>query len=200
MRRVYRVLKVKSDFNRVIALNDKNAIGYYYRGYCHSELGNKDEAVRDYSEAIDIDPDFAPAYYNRGIILSADNLYKDALTDFTKAIVLVPQDSDAYIQRKNVQFSLGKEKLAKGNVEIALMDYRGAIEDYTMGISYNPGNGEAYYNRGLVYLELKVEDKALADFQQAAAIFRSQGNEEGYQWSLEQIGALQLRVGIAHRN
>ena len=138
------------DFNRVIALDGQNT--------CHSELGNKREAMRNYNKAIEIYPDFARAYYNRDIIRTRDlHLYEDALRDFNNAIFLDPEDSDTYIQRENVQFSL--------------MYYQSAIEDYTIGINYNSENGEAYYNRGLVYLQLEDQDKALADFQQAAAIF-----------------------------
>lgn len=43
-------------YDKVIALDNKNAPAYLNRGYCHEQLGNLRDAAADYRKALQIDP------------------------------------------------------------------------------------------------------------------------------------------------
>ncbi|MGC8864698.1 MAG: tetratricopeptide repeat protein [Bacteroidales bacterium] len=43
-------------YDKVIALDNKNAPAFLNRGYCHEQLGNLREAAADYRRALEIDP------------------------------------------------------------------------------------------------------------------------------------------------
>lgn len=54
-----------------------------------------------------------------------------------------------------------------------LKRYQEAIDIYTMGIQQYPNSPELYRHRGHRYITLRQLDKAIADFQQAAALAKS---------------------------
>ncbi len=62
---------------------------------------------------------------------------------------------------------------------------------YNEAIRLNPQYATAYNNRGNSYSDLGEDQKAIADFQQAANLFQQQGNTELYQKVLNIIKELQ---------
>ena len=67
-----------------------------------SDLGRKEDAIKDYTKAIEINPQYFKAFFNRGILyyqyllgksLSALGRKEDAIKDYTKAIEINPQDA-----------------------------------------------------------------------------------------------------------
>ena len=48
-------------FNYSVKVKPQYAEGYYYRGICEDELGNRDQALDDIDEAIALKPDFTEA-------------------------------------------------------------------------------------------------------------------------------------------
>ena len=65
-----------------------------------SDLGRKDDAIKDYTKAIEINPQYFEAFFNRGILYDqyflGISLYRlgrkeDTIKDYTKAIEINPQ-------------------------------------------------------------------------------------------------------------
>ena len=85
-------------------------------------LGEYENAIRDFDEAIRLDPDYHLAYYTRG------TLYSSKLQDHARAV----QDLDKCIEL-NSQFPLAYQNRgvaynAMGNREQACQDWRRACE------------------------------------------------------------------------
>lgn len=55
----------------------------------------------------------------------------------------------------------------------------------------NPKLANTYYNRGLLYINLKNNQLAIQDFQQAASIYKAENSTADYQDALARIKELQ---------
>jgi len=141
--------------NQVLATR-QSAAAYSYRAYAKHDLGDKQGAISDYTQAISINPQYTAAYVNRGIAKYDLGDKQGAIADYTQAISINPQDAVAYHNRGTTKYHLG--------------DKQGAIADYTQAISINPQYADAYYNRGLNKSDLGDKHGAIADFSLAIAI------------------------------
>ena len=155
-----------TDYGKVIALNPDDADAYYNRGNIRSELGDKAGAITDYGKVIALNPDDANIYYNRGIALSELGDLTGGIVDFNKSIALNPDNADAYYNRGFVRYKLG--------------DKAGAITDYDKSIALNPDFADAYANRGVARFELGDNVEAIANLNNAATLYKQQGNQERY--------------------
>ena len=152
-----------SYFTQAIQKDSKNHLAYSYRGLSYSLIGDKQQAIKDYSRAIELNSNLSNARYNRGLILSRDlKKYDEALRDFEELIKRNPRDADALFERGNIYFQ-------KGNKQQAL-------NDYTTAIRLNKQLGDAFYNRGIIYHQKKKNEQALEDLRRARDIFASQEN------------------------
>ena len=59
-----------------------------------------------------------------------------------------------------------------------------------MRIELNPNFAHAYYNRGNSYQKLAENQRALADFREAARLYQQQGNTTWYQKANDRIRQL----------
>jgi tetratricopeptide (TPR) repeat protein len=167
------------DYDEAIAINPKLAHAYSNRALLKKDkLSDVQGALRDYNQAIAINPKLAIAYSNRGL-LKKDKLndVQGALKDYNQAIVINPKDYYAYSNR-------GLLKIVK------LKDDQGALRDFNQAIAINPKFAVAYNNRA--YLKIKSNDRigAVKDFQQAAKLFREQGQTRYLQNAIEVLQEL----------
>ena len=81
-----------------IANAQTDDLNYFSSGLAKADLGDKKEAIEDYTKAIEIDPKNASAYHNRGLAKVDLGDEKGALEDYVKAIELNPR----YILYKKV--------------------------------------------------------------------------------------------------
>ena len=107
------------------------------RGVLYEAAGDREAAIRDYSEVIKIDPTSAVAYFNRGNVHDQMGEHERAIADYTEAIKLDPTDADVFNNR-------GQSYDAKGEPDLA-------IADYSQSIRLNRDNPRAFFNRGLAY-------------------------------------------------
>ena len=103
----------------------------------HELSGERDAAVKDYTEAIKIDDTNALAFFNRGNAYDQLGQVDLAIADYTRAIKLDPTDPDFYNNRGQVYDSRGEHDFA--------------ISDYTEAIRLDATNARPFYNRGLSY-------------------------------------------------
>ncbi|MDB9446377.1 tetratricopeptide repeat protein [Anabaena sp. CS-542/02] len=151
----------------------QNAQFYFNRGFDRSDLGDKQGAIDDYTQAIHIDPNFALAYFNRGVDRSNLGDKQGAIDDYTQAIHIDPNYANAYNNRGNARSNLG--------------DKQGAIDDYTQAIQIDPNYANAYFNRGLARSKLGDNQGAIDDFETAANIYKRQGKTKDYQTAMDRI-------------
>lgn len=69
------------------------AMAYFMKGRALHQLGNTQEALKEYSLAIQIDKDFAQAYYYRGVVKIATDRKRSGCEDIRIAIKLGNEDA-----------------------------------------------------------------------------------------------------------
>lgn len=139
-----------ADCDRVLTLDPGRADIYGLRGRCHAELGNTEQALRDYAEAIRGDPDHAPQYVQWRAELHLEcerptELHADSET----LIQWEPTNPVGYFLR-------GMAWALKGQWEEALRDY-----DRAQAMA--PGHLPSLLARAHVYLRLGRAGEAEAD-------------------------------------
>jgi len=117
------------------------------------DLGNYEDAIKQFTTAINLSPEFGEAYNNRGLAYCGMGDYDKALADFGQAIQLLPSSAMPYSNR--------------GATYLAMGDHTNALADLEKAIQLNPRFGKAHYIRGLAYLEMENYDNAIADFGKA---------------------------------
>ncbi len=127
-------------------------------------------ALAQYHTAIELNPQHALAYTGRGISQYQLGGIIEAMSDYTHAIDLDPNLAIAYYRR--------------GIVHYVVKNYARAFADYDRAILLQSGSAAelsptyalAHANRGYVYRQLGDEQEASLSFQQAAQLFKRQGN------------------------
>ena len=69
-------------------------------------------------------------------------------------------------------------------------NYDAALADLNRAIQLDPTYALAYNNRGQTYVHLGKYREAIADWQQAADLYRQQGSEADYQRLIQAIEQL----------
>ena len=134
----------------------QSAEAYHYRGNAKSDIGDKQGAIADHSQAIAINPRDADLYYNRGNAKSDLGDNQEAIADYNQALSINPRHAIAYLNRGNAKHDLG--------------DKQGAIADYNQALSINPQYADAYRNRGISYEDTGDLDRACRDWRVAASL------------------------------
>jgi tetratricopeptide (TPR) repeat protein len=116
------------NFNKLIEMEDEEALNYRHRGAIYYYLSLFDEALSDFSRAINIDENYADAYYWRGLV-NLELSPKQSIEDFSKAIELDPDNEKHYLDRACAH---SMEK-----------DFKSAKNDVVSSIKINPDNPSA---------------------------------------------------------
>jgi tetratricopeptide (TPR) repeat protein len=134
-----------------------------------------DSATALGSSETQIDPnDNGKAYFEQARIKNQKKDYQGAITDLNRAIQINPNNADFHEYRASVK----REQ----------KNYQGALADFNRAIQINPNNPTFYADRGnLKFHNLKNRSGAIKDWQQAAKLFRQQGDIRGYEFMLDVI-------------
>lgn len=114
---------------------------------------------------IRLDSTFEGGYGNLAFLYSELGEFEKALKVSNKLLSFKPKEAFALNNR--------------GYIKYKLNDLLGALEDVNNSILYVPGNSYAFRNRGLIYIAMKKNKEACADFQKAVNLGFSKeyGNE-----------------------
>ena len=156
--------------NRVLATR-QSAEAYYLRAYAKGDLGDKQGAIADYTQAITINPQDSKSYNNRGYAKAESGDKQGAIADFNQAIGIDPQVAITYVNRGAAKHDLG--------------DKQGAIADYSQAIAIDPQWALAYYNRGISKYDLGDKQGACSDYKTAVSL----GNQSTAQYLQSDRGA-----------
>ncbi len=144
-------------YERAIAIEPNNAIGYSNLGVIKQQLGEFAEAIAYYRQALEIDPNLAETLSNLGSALADAGETAEAIATYDRALSLNPNCAEALI-------NLGLAREEEG-------DLVEAINCYQQAIQVNPNCAEAYLNLGIVLEEQGKLDEALVVCQQAIQQF-----------------------------
>jgi tetratricopeptide (TPR) repeat protein len=177
-------------FTQAIALNNKKADAYSYRGIANGYLGQYQEAIADHTQAIQLDKKDHVSYNNRGEARINLGQYQEALKDLNKAIDINKKFAPAYYNRANAKVKLERYEEAiedynkaikldenyvdayinRGNAKVKLERYAETIDDNTKAIQLDCEQPLAYSVRGDAYYNLKNYEKAIRDYDKAISL------------------------------
>jgi tetratricopeptide (TPR) repeat protein len=163
--------------NWAIAIDDKDALAYCYRGLVRSLAGQKKEALADLNRSLQLDSQNLLAYRNRGELKAKIGDYGGALVDLERVFQAKTPDAEVLLVRANIYQQTG--------------NYLAAIADYTQSLQLSPNQPEAYYQRAMANARVEEIKQAIADYQQAATLYSEQNNWESYQNTLEKLKQFQ---------
>ncbi|MFZ1029201.1 MAG: trypsin-like peptidase domain-containing protein [Limnoraphis robusta] len=184
------VAPIKTGFNAAIPIN------LFIRQLSETQLKLEDIQIDDTpttatDSTLSLDnPADAKTFFFRGLTFLDQGYAWEAIEDFNQALKHDPNLPEAY-------FNLGLARTvlaANFTSEVGTVRGSNPIPDYTEAIRLNPGYADAYYNRGLAYLELKKLDLAIADFKQAAQLYRKLGREASYRDAVNRIQELETSM------
>lgn len=199
------------DFNKAIALDNKDALTYYKRGIVRFNQRDYQGANDDFTQVINLSGDYVPAYFNRGLTRQILKDDQGMLGDFDKVVSLEPNDAEAYNNRAAARSALGDRDGAIADLTQVIRmrpnlvipynnrarlrnrqgDKQGAIADFNEIIRIEPDSGAAYYNRGVIRYQMGDKPGAIADLQKAVELFQKKGETDYYQKAQERLVRMQ---------
>lgn len=201
-------------------LDPTNAAAHFNRATTRYDLGDRQGAVADYTQALEIDRENDVAYNNRGLARFETGDKQGAIADFDAALQINPQNAIAYYNRGFVRSDLGDKLSAiadytqaiqirpnftlaylyRGLIRTRLGNKQGAIEDYSAAISINPQDAMSRFYRGLAYFKQGQKGKAATDLREAARLFAEQKDKVNRQRALDALTELEKALaGSAHQ-
>ncbi|MDR2152435.1 MAG: tetratricopeptide repeat protein, partial [Helicobacteraceae bacterium] len=98
----------------------------------YDDLGDRKQAIADYTQVIKLVPNYANAYVNRGLAYADLGDRKQAIADYTEAIKIDPNYADVYNNRGGTYDDLGDYKSATEEARKACeLSACGALQNLT---------------------------------------------------------------------
>jgi tetratricopeptide (TPR) repeat protein len=143
-------------FTNEIRRNAKDGAAYESRGHIYRNLGDYENAIRDYDAALRLNPSNAFVIKNRAFANFQKGEYAAAITDYNRALRLNPKDAGAWNDR--------------GHNYYQLKQYSRALADYDAALRLEPEHVTALNNRA--WLLATCSQDELRDGKRAVASAR----------------------------
>jgi len=140
----------------VLMKSPNKARAHFGRGTAYDDLGQQDDAAREYHAALRLRPDYAQAHNNLGMIYLKQGKNADARSEFEQAIQVKPSLATAHN-------NLGLIMARQGQLPEALAEFKKSIQ-------LKDDFAQAYYNLGNVYRDLGDLSKAVQSYQTASRL------------------------------
>lgn len=145
--------EVKSELERVIALDDGWVAPRYQLGHVLLESGDAAGAEAVFLRVTQLEPRWALSYVGLGSAYSAGNKHKEAIEAFRKAVELEPNLASAHA-------GLGLARALKG-------ESREGIKDIQKAMQLDASSGLPHRNLGIVYSQIKKGRESKREITQA---------------------------------
>jgi len=128
--------KALQQLNKIIAKDNSALQSYFLRGMCNLKIKEYDNAIIDFSKVLELDNNNEKALYNRANIYLILKDYNKSYQDFKNLISLYNYNSDYFLKISQVEFKLGKLKMAKEhynkakNNNVSLPEYEYYFSDF----------------------------------------------------------------------
>ncbi|MBI3933182.1 MAG: tetratricopeptide repeat protein [Acidobacteria bacterium] len=137
-------------YNRLIALQPKNALYQNKLGIAYHQLQNLDAAKRAYRAAIRLNPRYPEATNNLAAVEYAQKNYRSAIFTYLKALELAPGDAVVYSNLGTAYFAYKK--------------YEYAMDCYRYALMRDPGIFDRSGRTGAIVHQRGAEDMATFNF------------------------------------
>ena len=144
------------EINKVQKLFPNSVLLHNICGATYTELGQFDQAIKNYEKALLIKPGHADALCNMGIAKQKKGDFESSIKIYKKAIQANPNHFTAY-------YNMGISYKAKGDSETAISCYKKVIK-------IQPRHAAAYNNMGTAYSAERKLETAINCFKQAIEI------------------------------
>jgi tetratricopeptide (TPR) repeat protein len=134
----------------------RDASAFTSAGVSLLQVGEYDQAIRDFDRAIAVQPGLVVAWRNRGLAHRGKGDFDRALADYEQALVFAPSDARLYHER--------------GLTYSGMSDFPHAIADFNRAIALKPDQASAIMNRGRINFVLGNFAQAAADLQRGLAL------------------------------
>lgn len=143
-------------YTEYLTTNPKDIKSLYNRGRAYEELGQSENARKDFSAVLDIDGDNVNANMSMGKYWYEKKSYKRAINFFDKVIQIDGRVSMAYMLKGRSYHQMG--------------EFEDAMQGYNLSINFDKKNAEAFLYRGALRVALNQMRKACADLTRAEAL------------------------------
>ena len=163
------------------------AWAYNRRGERFAELGNEQEAMKDFAAAISFDSTSWRAIHNRGVSNATLGKTNEALADFSRALQLNRNYANTWFNRAELYADRGDHARAvadygeairlspkepefytgRGRAMSRIGRVREAMQDFSAAIRLDPENAQALVSRAEVYLASRDWGRAATDYRDA---------------------------------
>ena len=148
--------KGKASFEKAIAIYPQYHDAYGELGLAFYRLGQKEQALENYSKSLQYKPNNANVYSNMGIIYFERNNWTKAQEVYEKAVQINPRFVDA---RRNL-----------GSVFAQKKEFQKAITQFKEALKYDPKNKTIHQYLGFVYRDMGDTANSQIWMQKAAAL------------------------------
>jgi tetratricopeptide (TPR) repeat protein len=196
------------DFSEAIRCQPDMVAAICNRAACYEAQRNYDAALADYDSVLLLDPGNAKAHAGRGSVLRARGDLNQLLGSSPPTLAALTFDTQLFGTSRPTpppilppidlttaqQRTRGSELYAKAKEAEAMGNFEGAIDYYgqALALNFSPhANSVTHMNRGNIYLKMKEEDRALADYD--AAIRDDPANAGAYVNRGDVLGRRQMR-------
>jgi tetratricopeptide (TPR) repeat protein/tRNA A-37 threonylcarbamoyl transferase component Bud32 len=145
-------------YDRVLKVDDKNALAWQGRGLTQALAGMHREALSSFEHALQCDQTLTTSWNGKGAALANLSRPHEALDAFEHALVLEPDNALAWDGKGAALSALGQPEQALAAFEKAL--------------HYDQYMAQAWNNKGLVLRQLRRYEDALRSFEQAISLGR----------------------------
>jgi tetratricopeptide (TPR) repeat protein len=179
----------KEDYAKAFMLDDNFLDALYSLACVKFDLGEFEDAIKDFSSFIKIVPDNPMAYTIRAAAYKAIKQYTNAAQDYSTAILIEP-NADHYYNRGVFLMDLNYHKEAnadlskslrlnrnnsyayfyRGASNVLLGKYLDAIDDFSKAIEFDSVDFDAYLGLAIAYNKVNDIANAKLNFDKANAI------------------------------
>ena len=145
--------------NEAIAIDQEDALAYYYRGVSCIGLKNYQQGLEDLNAVLQLYPEYAEAYYSLGRIYYLLGNVEQAIIECDKCIYLNPP---ALLKARALS--------NRGDSNSMIGNHHQAIIDFNNAINLNPNAGFFYRARGFAYRRLGDHQQSIKDMKTAAKL------------------------------
>ena len=156
-------------------------------GYVHKFDGEKEQAVRDFTEALNRDPSVVTAYVNRGYLLNDLHQPRAAAADFETALHNEPNDGEALLGMAYADLDLQKPQAALREAQLAQRAAGDSLDlhviratafgredmlsqaarEYQAALRFSPHDSALHYGLGNTYFARRQYNDAIQELKLA---------------------------------